>query len=382
MIFGFDIESSYNVPNFDRGYTIDITNERLQKQMNYEHIREFNKIHASLRHSTRHIVEGTVIAEMTFENEAWSWITGCVLGTRTEIDGYEFSTSNNAWGILIGYLDAGLSADSTSFTINEDVAGVFDNVDAVIINDEFITISAISNGSVTGSNRGQEGTVARVHQEKDLVYGVQLDASRKIVLTHRTKTNSFYQDNISLSAVLDRGGILFGYSGLKIEEISFNFRVYDPIVTHVTFMGADSTNDISLLDPGNVDNNDIIALEDIKVYSEHNEEQMRQFYIEMHNSLTVGSSGFGSVPQALLNQQTSTYGVLTWTFDSLQTVLEYEQNTKRNYSVSLGKGNYRMIFALNNVRVNTVSHYRDGELIIQDSAPWYSYENPVIMYQF
>jgi hypothetical protein len=382
MIFTFDIESSFNVPNFGRSYTLDVTNERMQKQMEYEHVHEFNQIQASLRHSPRHEIKGELVSEITFENVAWSWTTGCLLGTRTTIDGYKFSESNNAWKLLIGYVDSGFASDSTTFTINEDVAGAFDSVDAVIINGEFITISAISNGSVTACSRGQEGTTAQAHEIKDLVYGVEADVARSIVLTHRKKTSNFYINNISLSTVHDRSDVLYGYSGVYFEEMTFNFRTFEPIVAHLFFVGADSTNNISLLDSAAVDNNPIVDLVDVKVYSEHEVEELRQFFIQIHNTIEPASHGFGSVPQGFFTSKASTFGVMTWMEESLDNLLEYENNTKRHFSISVGEGNYRMIFALNDVRVNTVSHYLDSELIIQDSAPWYSYAAPVVMYQF
>lgn len=382
MVFTFSVESGFNVPNTSRQYTIDVSNERMEKKLDYEHIREFNKIQASLRHSPHQIINGQLVAEITFNNEAWSWMTGSLLGTRTVINGYKFYTSQHSWGVLIGYLNADLASDSTSFSINEGTAGDFDDVDAVIINGEFITVSAISNGSVTACSRAQEGTVAEAHGIKDLVYGVETDVARSIVLTHRKKTGRFCQSDISLTTVHDRGGVLYAYSGVYVEEMTFNFRTFDSIVTHCSLLGADSTNAISLADSVATDNNQIIDLADVKVYSEHTVEELRQFFIEAHNSISVPSFGFGSVPQGFFNNQTSTYGVITWMDDSLENMLEYENNTKRHFSISVGENNYRMIFAMNDVRVNTVSHYLDSELIIQDSAPWYQYSSPVIMYQF
>ena len=309
-------------------------------------------------------------------------MTGCLLGTRTAISGYKFSTSQHSWGILIGYLDANLASDSTSFSINEGTAGDFDAVDAVIINGEFILISAITNDSVTGCSRAQEGTVTETHGIKDLVYGVEADVARSIVLTHRQKTSRFCENDISLTTVHDREGVLYAYSGVYVEEMTFNFRTFDSIVMHCSLLGADSTNAIDLVDSVAVDNNPIVDLTDVKVYSEHAVEELRQFFIEAHNTMSVPSFGFNSTPQGFLTNQSSTYGVITWMTDSLDNMLEYENNTKRHFSISVGEDNYRMIFAMNDVRVNTVSHYLDSELIIQDSAPWYQYASPVIMYQF
>ena len=382
MIFTFSVESGFNVADTSREYTLDVSVERMQKKLDYEHIREFNNIQASLRHSPHQVIHGQLVAEMTFGNEAWSWMTGSLLGTRTAISVYKFSTSQNVWGILIGYLDANLASDSTSFSINEGTAGDFDSVDAVIINGEFISISSISNGSVTGCSRAQEGTVAETHGIKDLVYGVEADVDRSIVLTHRMKSGRFCENGISLTTVHDREGVLYAYSGVYVEEMTFNFRTFDSIVAHCSLMGADSTNAISLADSVATDNNPIVDLTDIKVYSEHAVEELRQFFIEAHNAMVVPSFGFNSTPQGFFTSQSSTYGVITWMTDSLDNLLEYENNTKRHFSISFSEDDYRVIFAMNDVRVNTVSHYLDSELIIQDSAPWYQYSSPVIMYQF
>ena len=70
MIFTFSVESGFNVPNTSRQYTLDVSNERMQKKLDYEHVREFNNIQASLRHSPHQIITGQLVAEITFENEA------------------------------------------------------------------------------------------------------------------------------------------------------------------------------------------------------------------------------------------------------------------------------------------------------------------------
>jgi len=381
MIFTFSPENSFNVPDYSRTYSIDVTNETVEKVMEYEHIREFNKIHATLRHSANHIVKGNIISELTFANEAWSWLTGCLLGTRREISGYKFKTTNEKWGILIGYLSADLANDSTSFVIDEKNVGDFDSVDAVIVNDEVIDVASISNGVVSSSTRGFQGTAAISHEQKDLVYGIVLDANRKIVITSRVKSGRFYADDMSITAVLDRDGTLFGYSGVKIENMAINFRVFDSITVTTAFLGADSTNDMELSASAASDDGDIVGLTDIAVYSEHATEHLRQFFVQLHNTLKPAGFGFTSTVQDFITEKTSTFGVITWRDDSLDNVLNYEQNAKRHFSVSLGEGNYRMVLAMNNVRVNTVAHFLDDDLLIQDSAPWYMYANPVIMYQ-
>jgi len=96
----------------------------------------------------------------------------------------------------------------------------------------------------------------------------------------------------------------------------------------------------------------------------------------------AGSYGFDGKPQNFFLAGSSTYGVITWTEDSINHVEQYQDNTKRHMSISMKKNNYRMIFAVNDLRINTPSHYHDGDLIIQDSAPCYSYEDPVVLFQF
>jgi hypothetical protein len=353
----------------------------MQKLMEYDNVYEFNKMEAKLRYSPYHIIRGETISELTFENEAWSWLTGCLLGTRNEITGYKFAEAKEEWAILTGYLDSDLASDSTNFTINETVAGDFDSVAAIIIGSEFIEITTISNGSVTACSRGQEGTTAVAHGEKDLVYGLDADAARKIILTSREKVSDFYQSSISLTTVHERGDILFGYSGVILDEMTFNFRTFDPIAIHSYFIGADSANDLTLADSTAVDDGAIAGIEDIKVFSEHVPQYLRQMYIQVHNSVQIGSHGFSSAPQGFLVSRGFGYGVITWRDDSLENLEDYEDNAKRHFSLSMSRSNYRMVFALNDVRVNTVSHYLDDELIIQDSAPWYMYTAPVIMYQ-
>lgn len=382
MIFTFDIESSYNVPNYDRTYTIDVSNERLQRNMEYILRTEALKGRSTSRTSTFETVGGEVISELTMKNQAWSYITACMLGQRVSISGYKFSpNTKTSWGILIGYLNSDVSADSTgTLSINEGVSGDFDNVDAVIINNEMIKGNSAS-GTFNISERGAEGTTARAHSQKDLVYGVSLDVDRTVVITSRKKEGGFFVQDVSLSVVVDRGTYLFGYSGIVLDSLTFNMRVYDNIVSHLDFRGADATANLDLLDASITDNNSIVDLSEVKVYSEHNLEYFRQFFIEYNNALQAGY-GYNGKAQKHFLRRASTFGTVIWMDDSLDHVLQYEANTKRHYSLSMSEDNYRMIFPLNNVRINTNSYYMDGELLIEDSAPWYSFEDAVVMYQF
>jgi hypothetical protein len=350
--------------------------------MNWEVQTEALKGRATKRNSEFETVNGMVLAELTMQNPAWSYLTGCMLGQRNLISGYKFlEKSNCAWGMTIGYLDSAVAADSTAtMTINEADLGDFNGVDAIVINNEFITGNA-SNGSFVPTVRGAEGTTSRTHGEKDLVYGIVADLSRSIVITSRKRVGGFFEQTISLSAVVDRGSYQFGYSGLVLDSLSFNFRTYDVIDTTMEFKGADSTNNLGLADALIYDANTIIDLEDIKICSEHVEEHFRQFYIEYNNALQ-SVYGYNGKAQKHFLRRASTFGTLTWTEESYDHVLQYEANTKKNFNVSMSEGNYRMIFPFNDVRINTNSYYMDGELLIQDSAPFYSFEDAVIMYQF
>jgi hypothetical protein len=382
MIFTFDIESSYNTPNYGRSYTIDVENERIQKNMNYEVQTEALRGRATKRNSTFTTVGGRVIAELTMQNSAWSHLTGCLLGQRIAVSGFKFSeNAKRPWGMLISYLNSNITADSTAtIDLNEDVTGDFDGVDGIIINDEIIKGDS-TNGTFNILERGAEGTTARAHSEKDLVYGISEDVDRSIVITSRKKVGGFFEQTISLSAVVDRGEYHFGYSGLVIDSMTFNMRVYDDINTNIEFLGADSTSNLGVLDATIYDTNKIVDLTDVKVCSEHASEQFRQFFIEYNNSLRT-VHGYDGKPQKHFLTRAATFGTLTWTEESINHVLQYEANTKRHYNISLSEGNYRMIFPFNDVRINTNSYYMDGELLIQDSAPWYSFEDAIIMYQF
>ena len=197
----------------------------------------------------------------------------------------------------------------------------------------------------------------------------------------RERVGGFFEQGISLTGVIDRGPYQFGYTGLVLDSMSFNFRVYDPINATMEFVGADSTNNLGLSDLSFFDTNSIVDLTDVKVYSEHVEEEIRQFYIEYNNSLKA-VSGYNGKPQKYFLRRASTWGTLTWAEEMYDHIIQYESNTKRHYSVSINEGNYRMIFPFNDVRINTNSYYMDGELLIQDSAPFYSFEDAVVMYQF
>lgn len=362
---------------------IDVSNERVEKFKNYEHVYEFGKIEASLRHSPHQHVEGGIIGELTVGNQGWSYITGSLLGIRTQLSGYKFvEKTNYAWGILIGYLSAALSDDSTSFTISETTAGDFNSVTHIVVNSEVIALSSVSNGVVSISSRGQLGTTAMEHGISDLVYGIVADASVDIVLTHRQKVNGFVEAGVSLTTVHDRDSILYGYTGCYVASMSFNFKTFEPIVIHANFRGADSTNDISVGECTATDNLEILDLADVHVYSEHQTEELRQFFIEAHTTLSHESYGYDGISQGYMPIGASTYGVITWTDSSLEHLITFQDNTKKHFSLSMASGTHRMVFAMNDVRVNTVSQYHEDNFLIQDSAPWYMYAAPVIMYQF
>lgn len=383
MIFTFDIEPSYGTPNWGRSYGVHVDNERIQKNMEYAYKSEFNKPYNTRMVSDHHEIPGDFIAELTFGNEAWSWLTGCLLGERLSISGYEFAEANDRpWGVHIGYLVSDLDSTSASFVIDEDVAGAFDGVDAVIINDEFIDVDSISSGTVSACTRASEGTTATSHGQKDLVYGVTSNGSRSIVICHRKKQNQFCVNDLSMSVVMDRSGAYFGADGMVVSEMSFNFRTFDPINTHFKMKGADATSEMDLTADSVVDNNELVSLEDIKAYSEHGEASLRQFFIEIHNTMIPAGYGFNGTCQGYYIGKSSTYGVITWIEDLQEHVDMYEQNTKKHYSISCARDNYRMIFAMNNLRINTPSHYYDNTLLIQDSSPWYILTNPVILFQF
>ena len=283
---------------------------------------------------------------------------------------------------MVGYLASDLASDSTSLEITSDSTSLFDGIDSLIINDEVISVGSITGNVASACTRAQQGTIARAHSATDLVYGIDPDVSREIVLCHRNMNSGFREFGDSLTTVLDRDGILYTYSGMLLNEMNFNFRVFDSVNTHMIFVGADSTNDVTLTATSITDSNPIVDLQDIKVYSFGSEEYLRQFYIQIHNTTDPSGFGFDGIVQKFFLAGCSTFGVITWTEESLEHVQQYEANTRKHYSISMELGNYRMIFAMNNVRINTPSHYHDGELIIQDSAPWYEYEDPVIMFQY
>jgi hypothetical protein len=382
MIFTFDIEGSYNNPNYSRSYTIDITNERMQRNINYEQQWEFGRAYSKRHYSRDQSFDGEIISEITFNNVAWSYLCASLMGQRTEITDYKFAESNNPWGILIGHLSADLAVDSTNFSIIGDSTSSFDGVDAVIINNEFIQVASLSQNEVISCSRGTQGTTSRLHAKSDLVYGVSEGVSRAIVMCHRKKTGPFCIAGPSLTTVFDRGGSLYGYSGVQVSKMALNFRTFDIITVHMELNGADSTNLMDLSETSTTDDNDIVGMSDVFVYSNYGLEPLRQIWLNIDNTMEPGSFGFNGKPQNLFLTKASSYGTLTWREESDDIVRQYEEDEKRDFSVSISRGDYRMIIALNNVRINTPSHYLDGELIIQDSSPYYMYEDPVILFQY
>jgi len=296
-IFHFDIEGSFNTPNTGRSYVLDITNEQVQRNMNYAPRPAAMSAHYHSRISERQSVSGEIVAELTFDNVAWSYLCGAMLGERLGISGYEFAGAAKPWGTLNGNLTAALPIDSTSFSITGSEAGSFDGVDAIIINDEFIEISSISANSVLSCVRGAQGTTSRAHAASDLIWGLSSNVSRSIVMCHRVKTGPFCNLPTSLTTTIDRGDEIDAYSGVKISEMTFNFRIGEIINSHIGIVGADSTNSIDLVDSNVVDSSEMISVEDISVFSDLTHEELEQFYITISNELEPGSNMFTGKPK-------------------------------------------------------------------------------------
>jgi len=381
-IFHFDIEGSFNSPNFGRSYVFDVSNEQVQKLMNYAPRAQAMTAHYHSRISERQTVRGEVIAELTFDNVAWSYLCGAAFGERLEISGYEFAPANNSWGVLAGTLTNALSIDSTTFQITAEDSTAFDGVDAVIINDEMIEIGSISANLTLSCVRGAQGTTPRAHAASDAIWGLSAAISRSIVMCHRVKTGPFCHLPTSLTTVIDRGNEIDAYSGVKIQEMTFNFRPGEVIKTHIKFLGADSTNNVGLEDLETVDDNDMVGVGDIQIFSNFEHEYLEQFYITIGNELEAPSFMFSGRAQNYFLKSTSTYGTLAWLDDDPDHVRQYEEDDRRHFGIVIPRGNYKMIFNFNNVRINTPSHFLDDDLIIDDISPWYSYEHPVIMFQF
>lgn len=387
MLFTFGLENTFNSP-VEPSFVLDMTREQLLLNKSFINVKHWADPKTTQRVEGNYDVVGQVGFEVTLGNEAWGRLFEVLLGGRVRLTDKAFSRSREGPHLIIGQLSASLAAGAASFTITEKVTGEFDGTNHLIIGDEFITDCVISNGSVTGANRGQGGTEDKSHDEKDNVYLItnQIDRDIDICSPQRDTNGRVFFDK-SLSGYILRNNNYFLYSGLRIDQFEVNFAPENVVDCNVSFTGADGTN----YTPPNVlttfDDNPLIIGHEVAVLSSLIMLDMRRLYINLNNTLVKNLWGWNHIRVDLPVKFQNVYGQLTWVETDILHYEDYINNERHNLSIQLIGHDERplekaIIFNSNDMRINTLAPQMTGGLVIQDSAPFYTYGQSEIYLQY
>lgn len=373
MIYTFSKESSYGVKSITQDYVLDIVSENVIENINYEKAQEFNHPTRVRRYPTVQEVEGRVGFELTYGNEAWNILLNTVMGQKIRMSGFALASTPEKWNVLIGQLSADLSATATSFTITEYTTGDFDNVDGIIVDNEYIAITTISNGVVTASTRGSEGSSAVSHNKNALVYGVVTSGSKYIDIISRYRSGFSYFLPTSLTSLILRGSDYFCFPGTQFSDFVFSARPPDGISTSA-MMRSKYSEIITLASPStSVDGNVIVDTDHIGFYSMGNYINLGALYFEISNTMTPGRGGFfDNTKGSMVLNQFSVYGQFSPVKESSSYLVDYRNDVEKNLSMTIHDGgNNIFVFSFNDVKWGTMIHTLKASILISDSIPFY-----------
>jgi hypothetical protein len=99
MYFTFSKEASYGVDSTSQDYVVDILEEEIIDNVNYEKNSGFNNVSSQIRYPTVKSIDGRIEFELTYGNEAWGLLLESIVGKRVTISGYQFAQSSERWKI-------------------------------------------------------------------------------------------------------------------------------------------------------------------------------------------------------------------------------------------------------------------------------------------
>jgi hypothetical protein len=387
MLFTFGIESSYN-SQAQPAYVLDMRTEQLLLNKRYRTVRHAYKPHAQTRIAQNRSVVGQTNFELTMGNQGWSYLFGVLLGKRTRLSNKRFEVAESDLRVIAGQLTTNITTTATSFAIDEVVSDECDGTHNLIIGDELITNAVISSGSVTGAQRAQGGTTAKAHNAYSNVYLVSDQAGRNIDVCgpKQDAYGKSYLDQ-SMSVWVLRNEEYFCYSGMRIDQLEVNFAPETIVEAGISFTGADGTNLSPLTPITTYDGNPIVAGAEVKVLSLLEDMNVRRFYINLNNSFAKNTWGYDGIYRDLPMRFQNVYGQVTWLFNNIEHYESYIDNTQHNLSVQMMDWANRppqagIIINCNDLRVNTFAPQLTSSLVIQDSAPFYTYGESQVYLQF
>jgi hypothetical protein len=377
MYCTFSIEPSYGTDSISQDHVVDLVSEAIVDNLNYEKAIEFNHPTAQGRIPTIKTVSGRVEFDLTYNNEAWNILFQTLLGQRLRLTNFSLALSSEKWNVVTGMLESDLNATSISFNITEYKQGEFDNVDGIIVNGEYIAISTINNGVVTGSIRASEGSTASSHNQHALVYGVKSTGGSTLDIISRYRNGFCYSLPTSITFVIYRDGTYFKFNGIQFQDFIFNAKPMEGVKASFMAKGKDGGT-LSLGSPSEtVDNNVLVDTDHISCFSMGEGIDIAKLYFETSNTLSQSSAKFLSDTYGkMILGRFSTYGQFTAVEETTLFYEDYKNDVKKNLSMTLcnkkdfDKG---FVFAFNDIRFGTMMHVLRTSMNIDDSIPFYCY---------
>ena len=373
----FSIEPSYGTDSTSQDYVVDLVSEAIVDNLNYEKAIEFNHPTALGRIPTIKTVGGRVGLELTYGNEAWNILFQTLLGQKLRLTDFSFAPSSEKWNIITGMLESDLDSSSTSFNITEYKQGEFNNINGIIINGEYIAISAINNGAVTSSTRGSEGSTATPHMQNALVYGVKNMGGSTLDIISRYRDGFCYSLPTSITFVIYRDETYFKFNGIQFQDFIFNARPMEGVKASFMAKGKNGGT-LKLGTPSEtVDNEILVDTDHISCFSMGERIDIAKLYFEVSNSLSQSSAKFlDNTFGKMILGRFSTYGQFTAVEETIQFYEDYKADTQKNLSMTLCNRkdfDKAIVFAFNDIRFGTMMHVLRTKMDIEDSVPFYCY---------
>jgi len=378
MFFTFSEESSYGIDATTQDYVVDLISEEIITNVNYQKVHQFNYPTGQSRIPTVKTGKGRLSLELTFNNQGWNVLLKSLVGQKVTLSNFALAKSSEAWNVITGMLSADLNSSDTSFIITEYKPGEFDNITGIIVGNEYIAVSNISNGIITGSTRASETTVATSHDKYTLCYGVVSSGGKNLDIISRYRNGFCYSLPTSLTSLIYREGDYFEFTGCNFSDFVFNAGQNE--LTSSFELHSKNTRVIDIANPSeSVDDKTLVSPLDINCYSMNQEIVLQKLYFQVSNTLAQGPARFFDTTYSdILLSNHSVYGQFTLDDESINAYNSYIEDDLKNLSVTMCDSRQfesAYVFAFNNTRYGTLLRILYSNIDLKgDSVPFYVYD--------
>ena len=378
MYFTFSEEPSYGLDATSQDYVVGLVSEEVITNVNYQKTPGFNYPTSQSRIPGIKTGKGRVALELTYDNPGWNILFKSLVGQHVVLSNLAFAKSSESWNIVTGMLEADLNSSDTSFNITEYKAGEFDNVDGIIVGNEYIAIGGISNGAVSASTRASEASVATSHDKYTLGYGVVSSGGKNIDIISRYRSGFCYSLPTSLTSMIYREGDYFEFNGCNFSDFVFN--AHKDTLTSSFKLHSKNTRVIDIASPStSVDDEQLVSPLDINCYCMNQSILLQKLYFQISNSLVQGPAKFFDTNYSnILLSSHSVYGQFTLDDESIDAYNSYIGNDLKNLSVTMCESKQfdnAYVFAFNNLRYGTLLRVLYSSIDLKgDSVPFYCYD--------